>query len=156
MSDEEFIKTVNECISMAYAAKKVGMAYSTFKRKAKKLGCYKPNQSGKGISKTYKKKFLLEEILSGKVPSFQTYKLKVRMLEAGILKDECSLCGWKEKAEGAKYTPCELDHINGDPTDHRLINLRIICPNCHSLTKTYRFRRGKTNGIEHQNEKSSE
>ena len=42
-------------------------------------------------------------------------------------------------------TPCELDHINGDPTDHRLENLRLICPNCHSLTPTYRFRRGKTN-----------
>ena len=50
-----------------------------------------------------------------------------------------------KKPEGAKYTPCELDHIDGNPTNHNLTNLRLICPNCHALTKTYRFRRGKTN-----------
>lgn len=52
---------------------------------------------------------------------------------------------WLEKPKGRNLTPCELDYINGDPTDHRLENLRLICPNCHSLTEAYRFRRGKTN-----------
>ena len=158
MNNEEFVKIVNECGSMAYAAKKVGMAYTSFVRKAKKLGCYKPNQGGKGIcrSSSGRTKFLLEDVLDGKVPNYQTYKLKVRMIKAGIIKDECCLCGWNKKPEGAKYSPCELDHINGDPTDHRLINLWLICPNCHSLTETYRFRRGKTNGVEHQSEKLPE
>jgi len=31
----------------------------------------------------------------------------------------------------------ELDHNNGDHTDNRLENLRIVCPNCHALTETY-------------------
>ena len=30
-----------------------------------------------------------------------------------------------------------LDHINGKKFDHRLENLRFLCPNCHSQTPTY-------------------
>lgn len=154
MENEEFIKIVNECGTMAYAAKMVGMHYTTFVRKAKKLGCYNPNQGGKGTKKPNSGNIVsLVEILEGKHPQYQTYKLKIRLINEGILEDKCSKCGWDKKPEGVNYTPCELDHINGNPTDHRLDNLCILCPNCHSLTKTYRFRRGKTNGIEHQDTK---
>jgi len=148
MEEQEFIKIVSECNSMAYASKLVGMSYTSFIRKAKKLNCYRPNPSGKGCKKE-RPKALIEEILNGKFPEYQTYKLKIRLIKEGYFKDECSLCGWGEKPNGSEFSPCELDHINGDSTDHRLDNLRIICPNCHSLTKTYRFRRGKTNGTEH-------
>jgi len=34
--------------------------------------------------------------------------------------------------------PLELDHINGNNKDNRLINLHLFCPNCHTLTPTYR------------------
>lgn len=149
MSDENFVKIVNECKTMRYASIKTGMAYSTFIRKAKKLGCYKPNQGGKGTKKSKTAKIPLEEILSGYHPEYQTYKLKRRLVKEGLIKDECSICGWNEKSKDRDLTPCELDHINGDPTDHRLENLRMLCPNCHSLTETYRFRRGRTNYIEH-------
>lgn len=49
---------------------------------------------------------------------------------------KCSCCGlssWND-------TPIvlEMDHINGDNTDHRLDNLRLLCPNCHSQTPTYK------------------
>ena len=36
--------------------------------------------------------------------------------------------------------PLELDHINGDRHDNRIKNLRILCPNCHSLQPTHRGR----------------
>ena len=144
LTDEEFVKIVTECQTMAYAAKKVGMAYTTFIRKAKKLGCYNPNQGGKGTKKEMPI-IPLSDILSGKYPAYQTYKLHVRLIKEGYFEDRCSICGWDKKPEGREFTPCELDHINGSPTDHRLENLRLICPNCHSLTGTYRFRRGKTN-----------
>ena len=146
LSDEEFIKIVETAQSMFYAAKLCGMAYTTFIRRAKKLGIYKPNQGGVGIVKKQRYTTIpLEEIFAGLHPQYQTYKLKTRLIKEGYIKDECSLCGWNKKPEGHEYTPCELDHINGNPTDHRLENLRLICPNCHSLTPTYRFRRGKKN-----------
>lgn len=147
LSDEEFIKIVETAQSMFYASKLCGMAYTTFIRRAKKLGVYKPNQGGVGIDKKQRNDRIdTNDILSGKYPQYPTYKLKLRLIKEGYIEDKCSICGWDKKPEGREYTPCELDHINGNPTDHRLENLRLICPNCHSLTPTYRFRRGKTNG----------
>jgi hypothetical protein len=31
----------------------------------------------------------------------------------------------------------EVDHVNGDRTDDRLENLRLLCPNCHAVTRTW-------------------
>ena len=36
--------------------------------------------------------------------------------------------------------PLELDHINGNNKDHRLENLRLLCPNCHATTSTFKGR----------------
>lgn len=156
MSDNDFIKITRECRSMAVAAKMTGMSYRSFRKKAIKLGCFNPNQSGEGIPKSNGNKIPLEEILEGKQPQYKSYKLKIRLIEEEVISDECSICGWSKKPVGAKYSPCELDHIDGNPLNHKLDNIRILCPNCHSLTKTYRFRRGKTNGIEHLEVKTLE
>lgn len=45
---------------------------------------------------------------------------------------QCNLSNWQ-----GKILSLHLDHINGNPTDNRLENLRFLCPNCHSLTETY-------------------
>ncbi len=42
-----------------------------------------------------------------------------------------------------KYTPLEVDHISGDWRDGREENLRLLCPNCHAQTDTYK---NKNNG----------
>ena len=61
--------------------------------------------------------------------------IKVRLLEAGILKNVCDECGISEWR--GKRICIQIDHINGVPDDHRLENLRMLCPNCHSQTETY-------------------
>lgn len=93
------------------------------------------NRGMKGIGKPI---WQLSEILV-KGSYFQTYKLKLRLLAAGLKSNYCEHCGWAEKTIDG-YTPLELDHINGDRHDNRIENLRILCPNCHSLTPTYRGR----------------
>lgn len=146
ITDEEFIAITKKCQTMAQASKLCGMSYRAYSAKAKELNVFHliANQGGKGRKKKPRSKIKTSDILAGKYPSFQTYKLKIRLINEGYLEDKCSICGWNQKVDGYEYTPCELDHIDGNPTNHQLSNLRILCPNCHALTKTYRFRRGKT------------
>jgi 5-methylcytosine-specific restriction endonuclease McrA len=73
---------------------------------------------------------------------FQTFKLKKRLFAAGLKSQYCEECGWAKETEDG-YLPLELDHINGDRHDNRLENLRILCPNCHSLKPTHRGRNRK-------------
>jgi 5-methylcytosine-specific restriction endonuclease McrA len=70
---------------------------------------------------------------------FQSYKLKKRLFKEGLKFPKCELCGWAEKALDGRI-PLELDHISGNRYDNRLDNLRILCPNCHSLQPTHRGR----------------
>ena len=76
----------------------------------------------------------LAEILEGKHPKAQS-GLKHKLLREGIFQNTCSACGISEWMN--LPIVCELDHINGNRYDHRLENLRILCPNCHSQTSTY-------------------
>jgi endogenous inhibitor of DNA gyrase (YacG/DUF329 family) len=50
---------------------------------------------------------------------------------------KCSRCGWGEINEATGRTPLHIDHIDGEPTNSAENNLRVLCPNCHSLTPTY-------------------
>lgn len=84
----------------------------------------------------------LDEIISGKHPSYGTNKLKKRLFKAGILKEECEECGIGN-IYNDKPLVLHLDHKNGINNDHRLENLRILCPNCHSQTETYAGKNSK-------------
>ncbi len=66
-----------------------------------------------------------------------SHLLKKRLIAAGMKEPRCELCGWEERAADGRV-PVELDHMNGDRFDNRLDNLRILCPNCHSLQPTHR------------------
>lgn len=51
---------------------------------------------------------------------------------------KCMECGWDKKNEHTGNVPIELEHIDGNNTNNELTNLKLLCPNCHSLTATYK------------------
>ena len=51
---------------------------------------------------------------------------------------KCSKCGWGEMNPYSKLIPLEIEHIDGNYQNHKEENLTLLCPNCHSLTATYK------------------
>jgi len=65
-----------------------------------------------------------------------TWRLKNRILRAGLKENHCEKCG-KTEWLGLPI-PLELHHKDGDRTNNSLQDLELLCPNCHSLTDNYR------------------
>lgn len=51
---------------------------------------------------------------------------------------KCVLCSWNKRNPFSGKTALEIDHINGDSEDNSEENLRLVCPNCHSLSANYK------------------
>ena len=52
--------------------------------------------------------------------------------------NKCARCGWGEKNEFTGKIPLEVEHIDGNYMNNSENNLILLCPNCHSLTSTYK------------------
>lgn len=50
----------------------------------------------------------------------------------------CVVCGWHEVNAFSGKIPLEVEHIDGNYKNNAEENLTILCPNCHSLTSTYK------------------
>lgn len=133
----KFAKAIDEySLSMAEAARSINVPFTSFVRYAKKWELYKPNPSGKGLTKTKPYYIPIEEILSGLHPTFQSNKLRKRLIAQGIKQHICESClntTWLDQP-----IPLELHHIDGIPNNHKRENLQLLCPNCHAFTDTYR------------------
>lgn len=138
MTDKEFIEICNNSLTMSEACSKIGIHFNTFSKRAKQLGCYHPNIGGKGMNKKSANgnTISLQEILDGKYPNYQTFKLKNKLFKAGLKENKCEICGISEWL--GKPIKCELHHKDGNRNNHRLENLQMLCPNCHSQTDTYK------------------
>lgn len=127
--------------------KEAGGNYFQISKYLKEYGLDIKHFKGKGWNKGLRGRLLprtkLEDILV-LGSNFQSYKLKKRLFEAKLKEKECEECSWAQQSEDGRI-PLELDHINGDSRDNRLENLRVLCPNCHSLKPTHRGRNRKNN-----------
>lgn len=61
--------------------------------------------------------------------------LKKRLIRAGIFEYKCYSCNRKEWL--GEEIPLQLEHKNGDNMDLTIVNLTLLCPNCHALTPTF-------------------
>jgi len=52
--------------------------------------------------------------------------------------NKCQQCGWSQINKYTNKVPLEADHIDGNYKNNKIKNLRLLCPNCHSLTSTYK------------------
>lgn len=150
-TDEELIAAVKESRSVRMVIIKLGLIpaggnYVQVYYRIKDLELDNSHFTGKrwntGLRYESKTKPKLAQLLT--VDSrVQSYKLKHRLFTEGIKSPVCELCGWCQESKDGRI-PVELDHINGVHTDNRLENLRILCPNCHSLQSTHRGKNIKT------------
>jgi Zn finger protein HypA/HybF involved in hydrogenase expression len=69
---------------------------------------------------------------------YSTSALRKRLIKLGLKEEKCEECSLSEW-RGLPIA-LELDHINGVSNDHRIDNLRMLCPNCHAQTPTWRGR----------------
>lgn len=119
-----------------------GGNYNSVKTRIQELQINTSHFTGKGWRKgtciPVTPSIKIEDILNN-ISKYQSHKLKNRLFSSGLKKRECEMCGWaKESVDGR--IPLELDHVNGNHGDNSLSNLRILCPNCHSLQPTHRGR----------------
>ena len=133
---QEFIDICNSSESMAHAASRLGLHFTTFKKYATNYSCYNTNQSGKGIKKNIPNHKTLEQLQAANTKERKSnIPLKKRLIQEGILDYKCDICEiveWK-----GQRLSLHLDHIDGNRDNNNLNNLRLLCPNCHSQTPTY-------------------
>lgn len=64
-----------------------------------------------------------------------THDTKLRLIKLGIFSNKCNTCSITDW--NGKPLSLHLDHIDGNPRNNLISNLRLLCPNCHSQTDTY-------------------
>ena len=107
----------------------------TLKRRIAELDCDISHFGKKEKTQSPQARYSLDEILIENSTYANISRLKERLVREGRLEYKCQNCGIKEWQ--SKPLSLHLDHINGKNNDHRIENLRFLCPNCHSQTDTY-------------------
>jgi len=146
-SEQELREAVKTSTSIRQVLEKLNIVpaggnYQTTNRRIEKLNIDTKHFTGQAWNKgkVIGPKRDIKEYLSNEFPIL-SHKLKNRLIIESLKQHKCECCGITEW--NGKPAPIELDHINGNHYDNRLENLRILCPNCHAQTDTYRGKNKK-------------
>jgi predicted restriction endonuclease len=94
--------------------------------------------------KQWEEKWFAGEVSGNKSTVWIDVSKRVRTYLFKKYDNKCAICGWGEINPFTGKIPLEVEHIDGDPYNTVPDNVTLLCPNCHSLTATYRgANRGK-------------
>jgi hypothetical protein len=138
LMESEIKEAQGKARSAMEAARILGVSYNTYKKYAKLYGIFEDlkNPEGVGIQKGFnikKGKYSLDDILKGEYPDYPVWKLKRRLISNGYMLEKCNECGFEERRLTDHKVPLVLDHMDGDRTNHKYDNLRMLCLNCSFL-----------------------
>lgn len=88
----------------------------------------------------YQHKSYIEKWKKGQIHGLQSLgivSVYVKKYLRNKYNNKCCLCGWSEINKKTGQVPLVADHIDGNWRNNIESNLRLICPNCDSLTSTY-------------------
>ena len=138
VSDEQFREivasnnTYSDCLRALGLGTKGGSSTDILKRRIAELNCYTEHFSRKGPC--YQAKHALVDVLVENSTYANITSLKRRLIREEILEYKCAICGINQWL--GREISLQLDHITGINNDHRVENLRFLCPTCHSQTNT--------------------
>lgn len=141
-------KAILESFSLRETLKKLGVspAGGNYESLKKAINFFKINTnhfSGqghlKGKSHDFKKRAIESILVYGKLEN--TWRLKQRLINEGLKQEVCENCLLDCWLGGP--IPLELHHIDGDRKNNQMSNLKLLCPNCHTLTGNYRGKNRK-------------
>jgi hypothetical protein len=145
-TDEQLTEAVKQSRSFHQVFENLGLRvgghqHVVIKRAIKELGLDTSHFTGKGWKKgdrssPFRPRRSLQEILVSDTLFGNTSYLKRRLIKEGFLENKCYACGAPPEWRGRPLVH-RLDHVNGDRTDNRLENLRLLCPNRDSQMPSF-------------------
>ena len=130
---DEIIKMINDNEPKSRICKMLKCKPITLDGYLIKFGIdYHGNGGLKGKKTDAKRKSAIEY---SKKETLNPQKLRKKLIEDKVKKEECEICGLSEWQE--QKLSLELHHKDGNRFNNNFENLQILCPNCHSLTPNH-------------------
>jgi|TARA_R110000868_G_C10949520_1_gene767708 hypothetical protein len=149
---EQILMAMRHTKSNKSAARYLNCSYIHYKGWAKRYNEFEGgrtlwdvhlNQAGKGIPKygsgndavQIRKKFNVLDVVEGRISHhhFKPDFIKAKMIEDGLLKEECAVCGFHERRVNDYKVPLILNFKNNNSNHYNLGNIRFLCYNCFFL-----------------------
>lgn len=102
-------------------------------RRSKFCSCGQPKTLQNKYCDECAEKHVYNKVVSLEHAKNDKIRKRILLEQKGHRCERCGLADWMDQP-----IPVELDHIDGNSDNNSAENLRLICPNCHAQTETYK------------------